>query len=51
VRETTGKQKTGDNVIEQGGHVPAPVRTQLSSFSHVALALEFRVEGHYWGNE
>ena len=40
VKETTGKQKAGDNVIEQG-HVPAPA----SSFGHMALALESRIEG------
>ena len=32
-----GKQKTSNDVIEQGSHVPAPASR---SFGHVALGLE-----------
>jgi hypothetical protein len=39
--EGVGKQNAGDNVVEQGDHVPAP---ELSSFGDLALALESRIE-------
>ena len=35
-----GHQKAGEDVIEQGGHVPAPA----SNFGHVVLALESKME-------
>ena len=37
-----GKQKAGDNVIEQAA--------ELSSFDHLALALQSRGEEDYWDN-
>jgi hypothetical protein len=40
-----GKQKAGDNVIEQRSYVPAPASRELGSFGHVVLALESRIEG------
>jgi hypothetical protein len=39
-----------ENGTEQGGHVPAPAKAKLSSFIHVVLVLESRVEGDYWDN-
>ena len=43
--EGVGKQKASDDVIEQGGHVPAQQAAELGSFCHVALSLESRIEG------
>jgi hypothetical protein len=44
-KQKTGKQKASDNVIVQAGHVLIPASSRNSSFSHVALALELRMEG------
>jgi hypothetical protein len=43
--EGVGKQKAGDDAIEQGGHVPILQAAWLGSFGHVALAFESRIEG------
>jgi hypothetical protein len=43
VSEGGRKQKAGDNVIEQGFQLQQVA--ELSSFGHVALALESRIEG------
>ena len=41
--EVVEKPKAGDNVIEQGFQLQQVA--ELSSFGHVALALESRIEG------
>ena len=43
--EGVGKQKTGDNVIEQGGHVPVPASSRAQQLWYMALALESRIKG------
>ena len=43
--EGVGKQKAGNNVIEQGATSQLLQAAELGSFSHVALALESRIEG------
>jgi hypothetical protein len=47
--EGVGKQKAGDNVIEQGAMFQPQGAAELSSFGRVVLALESRV-GVYWNN-
>ena len=42
--EGVGEQKTGDNVIEEA-RSQAHKAAELSSFGHVALTLEVRIEG------
>jgi hypothetical protein len=41
------ENKAGDNVIEQGVHVQLQQAAEFSSFGHVALALQSKIEGDY----
>ena len=43
--EGVGKQKAGNNVIEQKTTFQPQEAAELGSFGHVALALESRIEG------
>jgi hypothetical protein len=44
-KKKIGKQKAGDNALEQEAMFQAQQAVEFGSFSHVALTFESRVEG------
>lgn len=42
------KQKSGEDVLQRGGHVPAQQAAELGGINHMVLALESRIKerGH-----
>ena len=45
--EGFGKQNSGDNVIEQGDHVPVPASNRTQQIGLMALAFKLQVIVHH----
>ena len=48
--EGVGKQKAGDNVIEQGGHVPAPASSRTWQLQPCGSGFRVKNRRDYWDN-
>jgi hypothetical protein len=48
--EGVRKQKANDNVIEQGGHVPAPARRRTHHLWPCASCLRVNKRREFWDN-
>jgi hypothetical protein len=45
-----GKHKTGDNVIDQGGHVPAPANSRSEQLWSCGSGFRIQNRRDYWDN-
>jgi hypothetical protein len=48
--EGVGKQKAGDNIIEQGGHVPAPASSRTQQLQPCGSDIRVKNKMEYWNN-
>jgi hypothetical protein len=48
--EKVGKEKAGDNVIEQGGHVPAQVSNKIQQLWPCGSSFRVKTRRDYWDN-